>query len=81
MQSAHQATIRCLEVDTHNDIIISGGKDGLVVFLKIEENRLCPFNRVDLNKPESSNSLNEKESKDTFEVEFQIQSLAPNPSQ
>ena len=41
--------MRCLEVDPRNELFISGGKDGLVVFLKIEENKLCPFNRVYLN--------------------------------
>jgi WD40 repeat protein len=45
---AHKAAVRCIEVDKVNDILFSGGKDGTVLFLKIENNRLTSFNDANL---------------------------------
>jgi hypothetical protein len=50
LKHSHQAAVRCIEVDLINQLIVSGGKDGLVLFLKIDENRLSLVNRVDLNQ-------------------------------
>ena len=46
---AHKAAIRCIEVDLVNDIVFSGGKDGTILFLKIENNRLQTLNDINLN--------------------------------
>lgn len=44
----HKAAVRCIEVDLNNEIFISGGKDGLLLFIRIENNRLEVINRADL---------------------------------
>lgn len=53
IQNAHTAAVRCLEVDREGKFIVSGGKDGMVLMLRLEANKLHPFHRVELNSPGS----------------------------
>jgi WD40 repeat protein len=80
IHNAHTAAVRCIEVDLHNELFISGGKDGLILFLKVEESKLSPFNRVELRQVHSNNLIEEEGHLESFKIEFQVQSLAPNPS-
>ena len=48
MKEAHKAAVRCIVVDIINDIILSGGKDATVLFLKIENHKIVCFNDVSL---------------------------------
>ena len=75
LHDAHQAAVRCLEADHANDIIISGGKDGLILFLKIEEHRLSIFNRAKIRQGE------DQDEEQGWKVEEQVQAIALSPQQ
>ena len=65
-----------MEVDRPAEIVISGGKEGTVLLLKIEEEGLVTFARVDLGRTEEPSLMEEKSELLTLPVERQIQSLS-----
>jgi hypothetical protein len=72
----HKAAVRCIEVDVNNEIFISGGKDGLLIFIRIEDNRLEVINRADLTQWQLSEI--DLEDVQSWKVEHQVQAIAVN---